>query len=112
MFLQSYGIFADPVFIRRNTLLNFLHSHFPSEELTQKHIITFTDQLRAFYHNLSLENDQKERIDALSLVLSILTLHSESLDDLDWYYCERISIHFANFSLSVPNRVAYLLKRN
>ena len=103
MLSQSYGIFADPVFIRRNTLLNLLHSHFPSGELIQKHITTFTDQLRAFYHNLSLENDQKERIDALSLILSILTLHSEILNDLDWYYCERISIHFANFSLPVPN---------
>ena len=109
---QSYGIFSDPVFIRKNSLLNFLYSHFPSKELLHIQVPSFSDQLRVCYHNLSLENDQKERTDALKLVYSTLISHYESLNDLDWYYCERITIHFANFLFSIPNQINSILKRN
>ena len=107
----SYGIFIDPVFIRRNTLLNFLHSNFPSEDLQQIPIHPFSDLLRTYYHDLKLINDSKERRDSLSLVISKLTNQSDTLSELDWFYCERISIHFANFNRSVPNRVTFLLNR-
>ena len=105
-------IFVDPTFIRKNTLLNFLHSHFPSEELQSKVITNTTDPLRAYYHNLSLENIKTDRIEALSFVYSCLQFKFAELSDLDWFYCERISIHFANFSRTVGDRILSVFNRH
>ena len=107
-----YGIFSDPEFVRRNTILNFLHSSFPSQELQLDQIVTYSDQLRAYYHNLSLENEQQDRLNNLRLVYSTVHHHSDQLSELDWFYIERISIHFANFSRKVSERIVFLLNRN
>ena len=107
----SYGIFVDPIFIRRNTLLNFLHSNYPIQELRLITAPYFSDLLRANYHNLTLENDLQTRSDNISLIYSILTHSSDRLSELDWYYCERISIHFVNLLKPVPQHISYLLNR-
>ena len=107
----SYGIFSDPIFIRKNVLLNFLHSHYPSGELQIIPITTFSDLLRASYHSLPLENEQKTRLDSLSLVYSTLTHHYNNLSELDWFYIERITLHFANLSKPVVLQIPFLLKR-
>ena len=110
---HSYGIFSDPVFIRRNILLNFLHSNFPTEDFQQKsQIYPSPDHLRASYHNLNLVNNQTQRSEAVSLVLNTLSTQSETLSELDWFYCERILIHFANFKRPVPDRIVSLLNRH
>ena len=107
----SYGIFHDPIFIRKNTLLNFLHSHFPAEELQSFQITSYSDLLRASYHDLPLENDKKIRLEALSLTYSTLIQHFNHLSELDWFYIERIVLHFANLSKPVASHTAFLLKR-
>ena len=108
---QSYGIFTDPVFIRRNVLLNFLHSNFPSDELKIIPTNCFKDLLRANYHSLSPINDRDDRTSNVSLIFSILTQHSDNLNEIDWYYAERITLHFANFSKPFSSQVAFLLNR-
>ena len=108
---SSYGIFADPIFIRRNVLINFLHSRFPSKDLNLIPVLSFSDLLRANYHSLTLESDPNTRSDNISLIYSLLTHSSSRLSELDWYYCERIILHFANQSKAVPQHIPFLLKR-
>ena len=108
----SYGIFADPIFIRKNILINFIYSNFTSDEFRLVPIIAFSDNLRAIYHNLSLENDSKTRLDSLTLAFSTLSLYENYMSELDWFYVERIIIHFVNFNRPVASRITFLLNRN
>ena len=110
-YLHSYGIFSDPTFIRRNTLLNFSYSNFPAGEIQLNPILVYSDHLRATYHDLTLTNDNQTRVDAISLTISTITYHSERLSELDWFYCERIIIHFSNLSKPIQSHTAYLLNR-
>ena len=110
-FLHSYGIFTDPIFIRRNVLTNFSYSNFPAEEIRLNPVFVYSDHLRATYHNLSLTDDKQTRVDAISLTISTITYHSEQLSELDWFYCERIIIHYSNLLKPIQSHTAYLLNR-
>ena len=104
-------IFTEPVFIRKNILVNFLHSNFATEELQLIPVFTFSSDLRETYHSLSLENEQAERQKSLALIYSILIHHFHILGDIDWFYLERIAIHYANFSRPISSRYLQLLNR-
>ena len=105
-------IFSDPLFIRRNTLLNYLYSKFPTSDFSGTvSISNHTDLLRAIYHDLSLTKSRTERRHALSSVFNVLTDKHEDCKDIDWMYLERILIHFVNLEKPVPQHDLYLLNR-
>ena len=103
-------IFSDPVFIRRNTLINRIYSSFPTTDFQAHPIVTFSDNLRAIYHNLTHVNDGIERKHNLSMIYSALIYKSEIMTDMDWYYIERILIHYMNFNARL--RVNFILNRH
>ena len=109
--IHNYGIFSDSLFIRKNTLINHLHSNFPAESFQLVSTRSFSDLLRAYYHSLSLEKDQKAEKESLSLIFSLLTTQADNLCELDWFYCERILLHFSNQNKSIPNQIHFLLNR-
>ena len=105
-------IFSEPLFIRRNILLNCLYSNFKPEEFSSTTSINnFTDVLRATYHNLSPLNIGKDKIHAITLAFNILSHNSDNCTDIDWMYIERIIIHFVNINRTASNRIYSLLSR-
>ena len=92
--------------------MNCLFSNFKTEEFSNT-ITTpnFSDVLRATYHSLLPVNLDKERRHTLALVYHVLTVHSETCTDLDWYYLERILVHQINFTKSFPEQINQLLQR-
>ena len=103
-------IFEEPLFIRRNILLNFLFSKFKTEEFSENSsTVNFPDVLRAIYHNLMPVNISEDRKHALTFIYNVLMTKSEECEDIDWMYIERTLIHFVN--LENPNTVDFLLSR-
>ena len=104
-------IFEEPLFIRRNILLNFLFSKFKTEEFSETTSTDgHTDVLRATYHNLMPLKVSRDRKYALTLVYNVLTTKSEICEDIDWMYIERIIIHFVNQE-HPQSQVHFLLSR-
>ena len=110
-FSNHYGIFSDPPFIRKNTLINHLHSNFATDYLQLTSILEYSDLLRSYYHNLTLEEDRKSEKESVALIYSLLSLIPDKLSELDWFYCERITLHFSNYQKSIPQHTPYLLNR-
>ena len=92
-------------------LINFLYSTFPIEEIQLQQLVTFSDNLRIGYHHLSHQNEPIERKKNLSLIFSVLTLKSEIMSDMDWYYSERILVHYANLCSTSNGPIISVLGR-
>ena len=107
---MSY-IFTDPAFIRKNTLLNFIHSTFPADEVELKVVVGHSDLLRAYYHALSLDNSKTVRIDFISIAYSAIHYCSDLFTEIDWFYSERIVLHFANLNRFKNRPISFLLGR-
>lgn len=110
---MATSIFSDPPFIRRNILLNNLHSNFKTEDFSEKPSISnHSDLLRATYHSLAPLKVLADKKYALSLIYLVLTTVGDACNDIDWMYLERILIHFINLQKSADDRLLSLLTRN
>ena len=106
-------IFADPLFIRRNTLLNQLYSHFKTTDFRfVEPSPNYQDVLRAIYHNLNFQPSVEESTYDLTTVYSIITGEQELTSDICWFYIERIIIHHINLRRPVQDRIISLLNRS
>ena len=106
-------IFKDPYFIRKNTIVNLLYSNFKPEDFTQSNLPSnYSDLLWASYHNLTWEDISAERRYTLSLIFNVISEKSHECSDLDWFYIERCTLHFVNFTKPVSNHIHSILERN
>ena len=106
-------IFKDPYFIRKNIIINLLYSNFNPADFTQTTLPSnYSDVLRASYHNLTWNDIPSERKQTLSLVFNVLKEKSHECTDLDWFYLERCTLHFVNFTKPIPNQIHFILERN